>query len=76
MKYHTESWQYEAVPVYSKRICNRYKNDCSQCFCLDTIQHFWAVWLFDLQSGYSSLCSEQFSRVVRSIPFLSGQLCP
>ena len=72
VKYHTESWQYEAVPVYSKRICNRYKNDCSQCFCLDTIQHFWVVWLFDLQSGYSSLCSEQFSRVVREYTIFIG----
>ena len=56
---------YASVPVYFEAACQRYKNSCSACFCVDTIGDFFVVWLFNLSESYSGVCSGQFSTLMR-----------
>ena len=70
--YETEMRVFNAVPVYSEWVCERYKEQCSSCFCIDTIANFWVVWFFSLSPGYSALCSKQFQNIVEEYSLFVG----
>ena len=59
VEYETTLREFAAVPVYSEHVCERYKEQCAACFCVDSIANFWVIWFFSLSPGYSDLCSVQ-----------------
>lgn len=61
IEYETTLREFAAMPVYSEHVCERYKEQCAACFCVDSIANFWVIWFFSLSPGYSDLCSVQVS---------------
>jgi hypothetical protein len=70
--YETRVRTFRPFPVYSERVCDRYKQQCSNCFCIESISSFWVVWLFRLSEGYSALCSKQLGQILEEYSIFVG----
>jgi len=70
--YETRVRTFRPFPVYSERVCDRYKRQCSNCFCIESISSFWVVWLFSLSESYSALCSKQLGQILEEYSIFVG----
>lgn len=62
LTYEMTEREYVAMPVYSAWVCERYKQECSKCFCIDSIANFWIVWFFNLSGQSQALFVTHDSR--------------